>query len=187
MFCNNFEFSQCSPSWTFYCHFASGSCFSKDQFKRALYQLLFVFINFDIKPFWFPARRPFASVANHRKFCGFPISKIVTTKIFMQPILSGLSLVMQLMYSTEAVGKRLHRLASESPDINTKSDNGVRCQLMKIDPKPLQHIRNHSIQRKSQPSFQKTLENNYFILFWLRGSFLPPPPKRSSFFSFSLK
>src|SRR5688572_24064602 len=96
----------------------------------------------------------------------------------MQSIFSGLSLVMQLMNSTEAVGKRLHRLASESPDINTKPDNGVRCQLMKIDPKPLQHIRNHPIQRKPQPSFQKTLENNYFILFWLRGSFLPPEAKQ---------
>jgi hypothetical protein len=49
---------------------------------------------------------------------------------------------------------------------------------MKIDPKLLQHIRNHSIQRKSQPSFQQTLENNYFILFWLRGSFLPPEAKQ---------
>jgi hypothetical protein len=96
----------------------------------------------------------------------------------MQSIFSGLSLVVQLMNSTEAVGKRLHRLASESPDINAKPDNGVGSQLMKIDPKPLQNIRNHSIQRKSQPSFQKTLENNYFILFWLRGSFLPPEAKQ---------
>jgi hypothetical protein len=96
----------------------------------------------------------------------------------MQSIFSGLSLVMQLMNSTKAVGKWLYRLASESLDINAKPDNGVRSQLMKIDPKPLQHFRNHPIQRKSQSSFQKTLENNYFVLFWLRGSFLPPEAKQ---------
>jgi hypothetical protein len=53
----------------------------------------------------------------------------------MQSIFSGLSLVMQLMNSTKAVGKRLHRLASESPDINAKPDNGVRSQLMRKDTK----------------------------------------------------
>jgi hypothetical protein len=63
----------------------------------------------------------------------------------MQFIFSSFSLVMQLMNSTEAVGKWLHRLASESPDIDAEPDNRVGSQLVKIDAKFLQHIRDHPI------------------------------------------
>jgi hypothetical protein len=52
---------------------------------------------------------------------------------------------MQLMNSTEAVGKWLHRLASESPDIEAEPDNHVGSQLVKIDAKFLQHVRDHPI------------------------------------------
>jgi hypothetical protein len=81
--CDNPEFSQRSLGWTFWRHIALGSGLSEDQFKRTLDQLLLVIINFDVEPFRFPACRPLASVDDHRKFCSFPVSKIVTTKIFM--------------------------------------------------------------------------------------------------------
>ena len=67
----------------------------------------------------------------------------------MKSIFSSLRLVVQLMNSTEAVGKRLHRLASEGPDIDAKPNDSVRSQLMKVDPKPLQYICNNPIDRKS--------------------------------------
>ena len=70
----------------------------------------------------------------------------------MQSIFSSLRLIMQLMNSTKAVGKRLHRLASEGPDIDAKPNDSVRSQLMKVDPKPLQYICNNPMQGESQPS-----------------------------------
>jgi hypothetical protein len=36
---------------------------------------------------------------------------------------------------------------------------------MKVDPKLLQHISNHLIQRESQTSFEETFKNYYFIFF----------------------
>jgi hypothetical protein len=63
----------------------------------------------------------------------------------MQSVFSGFCLVMQLMSSTEAVGKWLHCLASESLDIDAEPDNRVGSQLVKIDAKSLQHIRDHPI------------------------------------------
>jgi hypothetical protein len=83
MLCDNPKFSQRNLGWTFWCHIAVGSGFFEDQFKRTLDQLLLVIINFDVEPFRFLVCRPLALVADHRKFCSFPIGKIVTTKIFM--------------------------------------------------------------------------------------------------------
>jgi hypothetical protein len=51
--------------------------------------------------------------------------------------------------STKAVRKRLHRLASEGPDINAKPNDSVRSQLMKVDTKPLQHLCDNSMQGES--------------------------------------
>ena len=63
----------------------------------------------------------------------------------MQSIFSSLRLIVQFVNSTKAVRKRLHRLASEGPDINTKPNNSVRSQLMKIDTKPLQYLCNNPV------------------------------------------
>ncbi len=53
------------------------------------------------------------------------------------------------MGSAEAVGKRFHSLASEGPDINIESNDGVRSQLVKINAKFLQHISNNSMSEVS--------------------------------------
>ena len=111
---------------------ALGAGFSEGQFKWTLYKLFLIVINLDVEPFRFSACRPLASIADDRKLCGFPIGKIIATKVIMQSIFSSLRLIMQLMNSTKAVGKRLHRLASEGPDIDAKPNDSVRSQLMKI-------------------------------------------------------
>jgi hypothetical protein len=145
-----------------------------------LYQLLFVFVNLHIKPFRLPACRPFASVADYRKLCGFPISKIIATKVIMQSIFSSLRLVVQLMNSTKVVGKRLHRLASEGPDINTKPNDSVRSQLMKVDPKLLQYICNNPMEGNLNTAFRKLLKMT--ISSFSGFGVVSSPPKRSSFF-----
>jgi hypothetical protein len=49
------------------------------------------------------------------------------------------------MNSTKVVGKWFHRLASESLDVDAEPDNRVGSQLVKIDAKLFQHIRDHPI------------------------------------------
>jgi hypothetical protein len=60
-------------------------------------------------------------------------------------------------------------LASESPNIDAKSNDGVRSKLMKINPEVLQIIRNHFMQRKSQSCFKEALKNYHLILFQASG------------------
>jgi hypothetical protein len=43
----------------------------------------------------------------------------------------------------KAVRKWFHCLASECPDINTKPNDSVRRQLVKIDTEPLQYLCNN--------------------------------------------
>jgi hypothetical protein len=89
-------------------------------------QLLLFFINFDVKPFRLPASWPLASVADNWKFRILAICKIVTAKVFMQPISPSFCLIMKFVHSAEAFGKWFHPLASEGPDINAKSNDSVR-------------------------------------------------------------
>jgi hypothetical protein len=44
---------------------------------------------------------------------------------------------------------------------------------MKADPKLIQYINYHLVQRKSQTSLEKAFEDHYFILSWLRSSLFP--------------
>jgi hypothetical protein len=91
-----------------------------------LNQLLLFIINFDIKPFSLPASWPFGTIADIWRLCIFAISKIVVAEVLMQLVFSSFCLIMKLMCSAEAFGKRFCSLASESPDVNTKPNDGVR-------------------------------------------------------------
>jgi hypothetical protein len=61
----------------------------------------------------------------------------------------GLRLVVQLVHSAERFDIWAHPLASEGPDEDTKPNNGVRGQLMKIYFKNFQDFPYHLVQRKS--------------------------------------
>jgi hypothetical protein len=87
----------------------------------------------------------------------------------MQPICSGLRLIVQLMHSTECFGIWIHPLASKGPNEDAESNDSVRGQLMKINFKILQHFSYHLIKREPQSGSEKTLENNYFIIFRRSG------------------
>ena len=91
----------------------------------------------------------------------------------MQSVFSSLCLIMKFMYSAECFGERLYPLTSESPDVHAEPNNGVRGQLMKVNPKIFQGVCNHSVQRKSQPCFEEALKNYNFIIFWFRDSLFP--------------
>jgi hypothetical protein len=60
------------------------------------------------------------------------IRKILTTKIFVKTICSGLCVIVQLVHSAERFGIWAHPLALEGPDEDAKPNNGIRGQLMKI-------------------------------------------------------
>jgi hypothetical protein len=80
----------------------------------------------DVKPFTFPADWPFGAVTEDWSLRILVIHKIVATKIFMKTICLGLRLVVQFMHSRECFGIWAHPLASEGPDEDTKSNNGIR-------------------------------------------------------------
>ena len=91
----------------------------------ALNQLLFLLINFDIKPFSLPASWPFGTIADSWRLCIFAISKIVAAEVLVQPIFSSFCLIMKLMCPAEAFGKRFYPVASEGPDVDAKPNDGV--------------------------------------------------------------
>jgi hypothetical protein len=76
------------------------------------------------------------------------VSEVVTTKILMKTIFSGLCLIVKLVHSAESFGIRVYSLATECPDEDTESNDSIRSQLMKIDFVILQNLPNHFIQRK---------------------------------------
>jgi hypothetical protein len=58
----------------------------------------------------------------------------------MKTIRSFLRLVMQLVHPTESFGIRTHTLALEGPNVETKSNDCIGCQLMKVYFKVLQNL-----------------------------------------------
>jgi hypothetical protein len=60
------------------------------------------------------------------------IRKIITSKIFVKAICSGLRLVVQLVHSAEGFNICAHPLASEGPNGDAEPNDSVRSQLMKI-------------------------------------------------------
>jgi hypothetical protein len=92
------------------------------------------------------------------------ICKIVATKIFMQTVCLSLRLVMQLMHPVECFGIWAHPLASKGLDEDTKPNNGIRGQLMKIYFEIFQDFPYHLIQRKLESCSEKTLEDHHFII-----------------------
>jgi hypothetical protein len=79
---------------------------------------------------------------------------------------------MKLVHPAESFGKRLHSLASKSPDKDAEPNDGIRSQLMKINFEIFQNITNHFMQRKPQSCFEETSKNYHLIIFWLRSGFL---------------
>jgi hypothetical protein len=91
----------------------------------------------------------------------------------MQPVFSGLRLVMQLMHSAESFSIWVHFLASKGPDEDAEPNDSVRGQLMKIDFVIIQNFPNHLVQGKPQSHSEKTFENYHLIIFRCRSGFFP--------------
>jgi hypothetical protein len=82
----------------------------------------------------------------------------------MKAICPGLRLVLQLVDPTKSFGIRTHPLASKGPDVDTKSNNCIGCQLMKVYFKVLQYLSYYIIKRESKPCSEEALEHNNFLL-----------------------
>jgi hypothetical protein len=92
---------------------------------------------------------------------------------------------MKFMYPAEPFGVSTLSLASESPDVNTESDNGVRGQLMEVDLKLLQNLTYHLVKGEPKSSPEEAFEDYDFILFG--SGIVSSPAKRTSSSSFSPK
>jgi hypothetical protein len=103
----------------------------------------------------------------------------------MQPIFSGLRLVMQLVHSAESFSIRVHSLASKGPDEDAEPNDSVRGQLMKIDFVIIQNFPNHLVQGKPQSRSEKLLKTTTSSFFGV--GVVSSPAKRINFFSASLK
>jgi hypothetical protein len=55
-----------------------------------------------------------------------------STEVLVQTIFSSLCLIMKFMHSTEPFDIGNFFLASESPDVNAKSNDNIRGQLVQI-------------------------------------------------------
>jgi hypothetical protein len=82
----------------------------------------------------------------------------------MKAIYPGLRLVMQLVHPAESFGIMTHPLASEGLDVDTKSNNCVGCQLMKVYFKILQNLSYHIIEREPKPRPEEAFKHNNFII-----------------------
>jgi hypothetical protein len=72
---------------------------------------------------------------------------------------------MKLMYPAEPFGVSTLSLASESPDVNAESNNGLRGQLMEVDLKLLKNLTYHLIKGEPKSSPKEAFEDYDFILF----------------------
>jgi hypothetical protein len=106
------------------------------------------------------------------------VSEVVTAKILMKPIFSGLRLIMYLMHSAEGFNIWVHSLASKGPNEDAEPNDSFRSQLMKINFIIIQNFPNHLMKRKPQSSFEKAFENYYFVIFWLWGGFFAGKTKK---------
>jgi hypothetical protein len=68
----------------------------------------------------------------------------------MKTISFGLRLVVQLVHPVESFGIGTHTLASEIPYVDTKSNDCIWCQLMKVYLKNFQNFSNHLMQRETK-------------------------------------
>jgi hypothetical protein len=93
----------------------------------AIYISIFplLLISFYIEPLTRPPGQPFGAVADYRGLGIFSIRKVIETKVLVKAIRSGLRLVVQLMHPTESFSISTHTLASESPYVNTESNDGI--------------------------------------------------------------
>jgi hypothetical protein len=71
-------------------------------------------------------------IANNRGLRIFLLRKIVAAKVPVKAICSSLRLVVKFVHPVESFGIRIHSLASESPYVDTKSNNSIGGQLMKV-------------------------------------------------------
>jgi hypothetical protein len=131
-------------AWGAKLHMAQGPCHFEAQYQWThdhSHQLLPRFlVCLHILPFTFPTSWPLSTVAKNRSLRILSIHKIVATKILMKAICPGLRLVMQLVHLIESLGIRTHPLALGGPDVDTKSNNCIGCQLMKVYFKVLQNL-----------------------------------------------
>jgi hypothetical protein len=89
----------------------------------------------------------------------------------MKAICPSFHLVMQLVHLAESFGIRTHPLALEGLDVDTKSNNCVGCQLMKVYFKILQNLSYHIIEREPKPHPEEAFKHNNFIILWLWNHF----------------
>jgi hypothetical protein len=101
------------------------------------------------------------------------VSEVVTTKILMKSIFSGLRLIMKLMHSAKSFGIRVYSLASECLDVDAEPDDSVRSQLIEIDFVIFQNLPNHFVQRKPQSRSEEASENYHLVMFRCRSGFFP--------------
>jgi hypothetical protein len=172
-------------AWGAKLHMAQGSCHSEAQYQWTHdhgHQLLPLFLGcLHIKPFTFPSSWPLSTVAKNWCLRILLIRKIVSTKILMKAICPGLRLVMQLVHPIESFGIRTHPLASEGQDIDTKSNNCIGCQLMKVYFKILQNLSYYI----TSPALKKLLNTTISSSFGSRTT--SSPAKQTSLLSASLK
>jgi hypothetical protein len=115
-------------------HIAHRSSHAEVQFQGTHYHghelLPFLLIGLHVKPFVCPPGRPLGAVAYHGGLCVLLVCKVVASDVLVLAIGSFLRLKMKLMYPTEPFGVGTFSLASKSPDIHAKPNNGVQGQLM---------------------------------------------------------
>jgi hypothetical protein len=90
----------------------------------------------------------------------------------MKALCPGLRLVMQFVHPIESFGIRTHPLTSEGPDVDTKSNNCIGCQLMMVYFKILQNLSYYVIKREPKPRSEEAFKHNNFIILRLWNHFL---------------
>jgi hypothetical protein len=96
-----------------------------------------------------------------------PIHKVVAAEVLMKTICSGLRLILQLVHPAESFGIGTHTLASEGPYVDSKCNDCIGCQLMKVYLKIFQNFSNHLMQEEIKSCREEAFKNYDFSVIWI--------------------